>query len=122
MLQEGYLCVTKVFLGHQKVVTRVFEWSDMSKFHKNEVFVTNNVTILEGGFLELMQSLNPLGTRVERRTFPILLRDTWNPVSDGNITWLMVRGIVTNVQHVTRPGFYISRICSSVVTIVSVNG
>ena len=25
--QEGYLCVTEVFLGHQKVVTRVFQWS-----------------------------------------------------------------------------------------------
>ena len=33
MLQEGYLCVTKVFLGHQKVVTRVFQWSDMKKCH-----------------------------------------------------------------------------------------
>ena len=33
MLQKGYLCVTKVFLGHQKVVTRVFQWSDMSKCH-----------------------------------------------------------------------------------------
>ena len=33
MLQEGYLCVTKVFLEHQKVVTRVFQWSDMLKCH-----------------------------------------------------------------------------------------
>ena len=33
MLQEDYLCVTKVFLGHQKVVTRVFQWSDMLKCH-----------------------------------------------------------------------------------------
>ena len=33
MLQKGYLYVTKVFLGHQKVVTRVFQWSDMLKCH-----------------------------------------------------------------------------------------
>ena len=39
MLEEGYKKgVTKVFLGCQKVVTRVIQWSDMKKCYiKNEM-------------------------------------------------------------------------------------
>ena len=39
-------------------------------------------------------------------------------VSDGNITWLMVR-VTTDKVHVTKPGFYISRYALQWVTIVS---